>query len=162
MARVLEPLLWRRFTHLQAGSGVLENEDIDLDLAASEGLMVMGLDFNIHSEFTAAVTDFNAVVIARPNAEDVVSTIVEAQADSDFIAGYHVNSDIDVEGAFVAEHHRDWRAPGEGAGEGLVIARRMTYLQDCSLQNALMSLTVWYKRILFTDSEMIGLLIRRR
>lgn len=156
--RILEPLLWRRFVHVQASGGSLETEDIDLDLAANEGIIVYGLDFNIHTEYTVATADFNGVVVARPSAEDVVTTIVEAQADSDFVAGFHVNVAVLTSGAFAEPHHRDWRAP-EG---GLTIARRMTYMQDASQTSALMSLNVWYRRVIFSDNEMVGLIIRRR
>lgn len=161
MARVLEPLLWRRLVVSQVLGGTLQSEDIDLDLAANEGFMLMGLDFTIMTEYVSTA-DFNGVVIARPDAQDVIANIVEAQSDSDFIAGMHHNVAVVTTGGTGGFHERDWRPPGAEGGDGLVLARRMTYLQDTSATLALIALTIWYKRLIFTDNEMLGLLIRRR
>lgn len=158
MARVLEPLLWRHFNHTTVTGNVIEAEDIDLDLAANEAIMILGLDFTIHSEFTNALNDFRSVVIARPSAEASISVIIEAQEDPDFIADYHVNVAFLTSGSLISMHHRDWRPP-EG---GLIIARRMTWISENSQAAVRQSLNVWYKRLILDESEMIGLIIRRR
>lgn len=151
-------MLWRRFNHTAIVGSTVEAEDIDLDLAANEAIMILGLDFTFHSEYTVALADFHEVVIARPSAEAAIDTIVEALEDPDFIADYHQSIALLTSGTVVANHHRDWRPP-EG---GLIIARRMTWIIETSSALTRQSLNVWYKRLILDESEMIGLIIRRR
>lgn len=151
-------MLWRRFNHTTAIGSTVEAEDIDLDLAANEAIMILGIDFTFHTEYTVALADFHEVVVARPSAEAAISTIVEALEDPDFIADYHRNIAVLTSGAISEDHHRDWRPPVGG----LIIARRMTWIIETSAALVRQSLNVWYKRLLLEDSEMIGLIIRRR
>lgn len=158
MARQLEPLLWRRFPHTQTGGGALESQDVDLDLAANEGIQILGVDFTIPTQHVAVEHDFEAVLIARPSAEDSLTTMPEALADSDFVCGIHFDSALLTSGAWGAFHERDWRPPGDG----LTIARRMTLLFDCDQAAAQIHTNIWYKRLIFSNDEMLGLIIRRR
>ncbi len=162
MARVLEPLLWRRFSHQMASASTVEAEDIDLDLAANEGLLITGATCHSETEWVASTGDQHSVIVARPDADDAITTPTQMFNDTDTIATFHWNTAILTSGLVNVPHVIEWRPPGAEGGDGLVIARRMTWLMETSAANWLWNLTVWYKRLIFTNDEMLGLIIRRR
>lgn len=160
MARIMEPLLWRNFPHTTSGAAAVDAVDIDLDITIRDAIELIKVMFWVSTEYTTVINSIDQLLIARPDAQNAVTSSVEATEDPDMIAHMHVNQAAVLTSGFS-------RDPGDhqlqiDMPRGLIIARRMTYMTDFQLANARGGMQLWYRRVELDANEIVALVALRR
>lgn len=161
MARIFDPLLWRVFRHVISGAGAFDTEDIDLDLTVRDAIELVAVDFQYEFFPTTAIQDFGTVLIARPDAGNAVTSIIEATEDPDALATMQTSHPAVVTSGFSlgSDPQHNVRIPFP---QGLIIARRLTWCIDSSPASTRTVMRLWYRRAELSAPEIVDLVALRR